>query len=327
MDLSVIVPVYNVEKYLVRCLDSIFNQQFSGTFEVIAIDDASTDGSKKLLQDYQKKEDRLKVIVHECNKKLSIARSTGIHSATGTYIMHIDADDWILPNTFNNLFKKCLKTGADVIEFGIIQKDSEGNSRLMNIIKEEIITNDKSRVQEYFCGSAVSKIVKRKLTKDLISGIIGVNSAEDLLYSFEILLKANTICLLPETYYVYFKNVESLTGTLLPQDYIQNQVIILNQMELIIKKYNVKQWLIDRFLNYYEKWIYLMIAQLHFGARINKYDYSEMLFHFRNVPIMKKSRVNKLESAMKNKYRCLIEVARRFSIRTALGVIYRHINS
>ena len=72
-NLSIIVPVYNVEKYLVRCLDSIFVQNFSGTFEVIAVDDASTDNSLEILKSYSKNESRLKIIEHKSNKNLSIS--------------------------------------------------------------------------------------------------------------------------------------------------------------------------------------------------------------------------------------------------------------
>ncbi len=323
MDISVVVPVYNVEKYLVRCLDSIFNQQFSGTFEVIAVDDASRDNSLQILQAYQRNEDRLRIITHESNKKLSIARSSGMNAANGDFIMHVDADDWILPNTFANLHSKCMKTNADVVEFGILQKDNEGNSKRMNIMENELLTTDKQKVQKYFVGSAVSKIVKRKLTENLISGTIGVNSAEDLLYSFEIFLKAKSIYLLPENYYVYYKNTESLTGTLKPAEYIQNQVIILNQIQLMVEKYKADLQLTEYILDYYEKWIYLMIAKIHFGHVENSGKNNEIILHFRNMRIMGQVRVKKLELSMTNKYRCLIEVARLFSIRTALGIVYR----
>jgi glycosyltransferase involved in cell wall biosynthesis len=323
VDISVIVPVYNVEKYLVRCLDSIFNQQFSGTFEVIAVDDASTDSSLQVLQAYQKNEDRLMVIAHDSNKKLSIARSSGMKVSKGDYIMHVDADDWLLPSTFESLHSKCKKTGADVVVFGIIQEDNAGNTWPGIIIKEELITTDKLMVQEYFFGSTVNKIVKRKLTENMISGTIGVNSSEDLLYSFEILLKASIIYSLPENFYVYFVNTESLTKTVQPEEYIQNQVIILNQIQLIVDKYKPGSQLTENVLNHNEKWLYPMIAQIQFGHQINRHKYLKIISRFRNIPIMSQARVNKLESAMTNKYRCLIEVAKRLGIRTAIGISYR----
>lgn len=100
MDISVIVPVYSVEEYLARCLDSIFSQHFSGLFEVIAVDDATTDRSLHILKSYQRTEPRLVVLTHEENKKLSIARTTGMNAARGDSIMHVDADDRLLSTSY-----------------------------------------------------------------------------------------------------------------------------------------------------------------------------------------------------------------------------------
>ena len=163
INISVIVPVYNVEKYLTRCLDSIFNQQFSGTFEVIAVDDCSTDNSLKLLYDYQCNEKRLTVIAHNRNKKLSIARSTGMKVAKGMYIMHVDSDDWILPNTFEKLFEKCNETNADVLVFNYRRENDQGQRYSNNEIKNNYVTNDKLKAQKYFFGATVNKIVKKEL--------------------------------------------------------------------------------------------------------------------------------------------------------------------
>lgn len=95
--ISVIIPVYNAEKYLEQCLDSVFEQ--SGTFEIIAVNDGSTDGSLGILQKYAKKHSNLK-IVNQKNKGIAGARNTGIEHATGKYITFVDDDDWIEPDAF-----------------------------------------------------------------------------------------------------------------------------------------------------------------------------------------------------------------------------------
>ena len=121
VDISIIVPVFNVRNYLLRCLDSIFSQQFDGVFEVIAVDDASTDGSLDILKRYQSSEPRLRLLEHELNKKLSSARSTGMKHAIGAYIMHVDSDDCLIPGALRRLHNYCLKYSPDIIVFNYIR--------------------------------------------------------------------------------------------------------------------------------------------------------------------------------------------------------------
>ncbi len=160
-DISVIVPVYNVQNYLVRCLDSIFNQEFSGIFEVIAVEDGSTDNSLQVLKDYREKQPRLRIIEHNRNKKLSIARRTGMDASSGDYIMHVDSDDWLLPDSLENLHNKCIETDADVIVFNYLRETIDGKQIRDMVIKKELITTDKKQVQRFFYGACWNKIVKK----------------------------------------------------------------------------------------------------------------------------------------------------------------------
>ena len=97
---SVIVPVYNVEKYLHRCLDSIINQTLK-EIEIICVNDCSTDSSLNILEDYKDKEDRIIIINHQKNLRLAAARNSGMKVAKGEYISFIDSDDYI-ENNFSN---------------------------------------------------------------------------------------------------------------------------------------------------------------------------------------------------------------------------------
>ena len=96
MKYSIIVPVYNVEQFLETCIESILHQNFID-YEIIAVNDGSTDGSKEILEDYLKKTERLKVI-HQRNKGLGGARNTGIQTATGDYLLLLDSDDYLEMN-------------------------------------------------------------------------------------------------------------------------------------------------------------------------------------------------------------------------------------
>ena len=104
--LSVIVPVYNVEKYLKRCLESILVQSWND-YEIILVDDGSTDSSAQICDVYAEKYEMIRVI-HKENKGLSDTRNRGIEEASGEYVYFPDSDDWLEPNTFSEL--------SDVIE-------------------------------------------------------------------------------------------------------------------------------------------------------------------------------------------------------------------
>jgi glycosyltransferase involved in cell wall biosynthesis len=314
MDISVIVPVYNVEKYLVRCLDSIFNQQFSGTYEVIAVDDSSTDNSLGILRSYQKKEKRLIVIAHDRNKTQSVARSSGMNASRGDYIMHVDSDDWLLPDALEILFLKCRETNADVLVFNFLIKEDRGKTINANHIKKELLTTNKIIVQKLFFGATINKIVKRELVKNMISGKTRVNTTEDLLYATEILLRAEKICLVPEVYYVYFRHNNSITATIDPEQNLKNQLIILKQLTKIARSYDLKGKLLSNILSYLENWLFLIIAQLHFSDQLYRDKNLEIISQIRSIPIISQALINRLELAMTNKYHLMTEARKLFRI-------------
>lgn len=322
-NISIIVPVYNVEKYLVRCLDSIFYQKFSGTLEVIAVNDGSTDGSLQILKSYRKKEDCLAIINHGVNKKLSIARATGMNVSKGEYIMHVDSDDYLLPNALENLYAKCVETDADVVVFNYINENSKGESKLVNIIKTEHISYDKVQIQSNFLGTCWNKIVKRSLTESLISGQVGLNTTEDLLYATEILLKARKICLTPKAYYVYFTNTKSLSVAINPDQLIERQIIILKQIKIITLKYAATSQFTNNILSYLEKNMHRAIAQSAFLVKGGSTQNNELINAFRSFPEMSNKRLNKLSLSMKNKYYSLIQVFIKFGVRHVLSIILR----
>ena len=102
--ISVIVPVYNVEKYLNKCIDSIINQTYKN-LEIILVDDGSQDSSGKICDEYTKKDNRIKVI-HKENGGVSSARNIGLNNATGEWIAFIDADDWVDEEYLQTLFNR-----------------------------------------------------------------------------------------------------------------------------------------------------------------------------------------------------------------------------
>lgn len=130
--ISIIVPVYNSEKYLKDCLDSCISQTLSD-IEIICVDDCSTDNSLEILEEYKTKDSRVKVFYHETNKKQGAARNTGIKNAAGEYIWFIDSDDFIDKNACQLLYDTIKKHNVDLLSFcGISFSDADNGSQLFN---------------------------------------------------------------------------------------------------------------------------------------------------------------------------------------------------
>lgn len=124
MKLSVTVPVYNVEPYLRRCVDSILSQTYTD-FELILVDDGSTDGCPAICDEYARQDGRIRVI-HKMNGGLSAARNAGLDIAQGEYIGFVDSDDYIRPDMYEILIQKAEETGAEIAAIGYTEVDEDG---------------------------------------------------------------------------------------------------------------------------------------------------------------------------------------------------------
>lgn len=168
MDISVIVPVYNVEKYLDDCLNSIINQNFKGSYEIICVNDGSTDNSLLILQQYQRKYPRIKIISQD-NKGLSAARNTGLKYANGKYVFFIDSDDFLIDNdVFETIYNESELNQLDVLvaDFEFIYEDRKKNYRIKrkNIIKNRVMTG-KDFYDIGMKTSSIRSVVWNKLYK------------------------------------------------------------------------------------------------------------------------------------------------------------------
>lgn len=112
-DISVVVPIYNVEKYLDKCVNSLLNQTIKN-IEIILVDDGTPDNSGKIADEYERKYDNIKVI-HQKNSGLGPARNTGIENATGQYIGFVDSDDWVEKSMYERLLNKAKENNADIV--------------------------------------------------------------------------------------------------------------------------------------------------------------------------------------------------------------------
>lgn len=160
--ISVIVPVYNSKMYLSRCFDSILAQTYE-QFELLIINDGSTDGGGEICDSYEKKDCRIKVF-HTDNKGVSAARNLGLNHAVGDYISFVDSDDWIEPFFFEALVKKAKETNADVVECGWF---NEYPNKTVEKKKNDVILSGKEAVRALLHGQMLTflwnKLWRRQL--------------------------------------------------------------------------------------------------------------------------------------------------------------------
>ena len=158
----------------------------------------------------------------------------------------------------------------------------------------------------------------------MISGQVGVNNGEDLIYATEILLRAKKICLIPESYYVYFVNTESLTRTINSEQFLKTSILVLIQLNNIVSKYQSDKRFNSYLMNYFEKFIYLESAKIHLTKKSDFTASNKLLIQdLFKVPLMTKARIKRLELSIKNKYVNIFEVAIRCGIKTSLSLILR----
>lgn len=213
MLLSVIIPIYNVEKYLARCLDSVINQSYSN-LEIILINDGTPDNSVEIAEFYAQKDQRIS-IYHQKNAGLSEARNTGMRYATGEYIAFLDSDDWLEPDAYEHLVAILEENDADIAVGRTIRtvekKDHEFVKPMIAVL------NQKEYIRKYFkIGSqTIEYYVWNKLYKrEIIEGTEQPKGlyAEDVPSMFMYLLKASKIVVSNKVIHNYFVNQKGLSA-------------------------------------------------------------------------------------------------------------------
>ena len=210
--ISVIVPVYNVQKYLPMCLNSVLAQTF-GDFEVICVDDGSTDDSLKILQEYAAKDKRIKVI-HQENQGVSAARNCGLSFAIGHYIYFMDSDDFISQKCFEKAAEIIDRYSPDCVMFDY-REVSE--NEILNDDAPEVKVQKLENPFELFMQKH-SPIYSNLWTKIYKTGIIGKQCfdenmiyGEDLWFNIQFLSKAQKFYYIRQQMYGYVKHENSIT--------------------------------------------------------------------------------------------------------------------
>ena len=209
--LSVIIPVYNVEPYLEQCLDSVVNQTYKN-LEIICINDGSTDNSLKILEKYQKKDERIKLI-NQKNKGLSEARNAGLDVATGEYIAFVDSDDYLELNAYEEAMKVMLADrSVDLVEFNVRSFTNENSQilvRNVEYVNQQQVLNFKLKKH---AGYVWNKIYKHSIINKQRVRFIPNLIHEDTFFSIAYIISCNQKYFLDKKLYNYRKRHNSILG-------------------------------------------------------------------------------------------------------------------
>lgn len=211
--ISVIVPIYNVEKYLDRCVDSIINQTYKN-LEIILVDDGSPDNCPKMCDDYAEKDSRIKV-VHKENGGLSDARNVGMEVATGEYVSFIDSDDYVSLDFYETLLETIVDNDSDIVECGVVkfyenEKFDKYNDDLKVTNYDTVDALDGLINENPFKQHVWNKLYKSNIALDIPYAVGKLN--EDEFWTYQIFGKAKKVTRINKTMYYYFQRGSSIMG-------------------------------------------------------------------------------------------------------------------
>lgn len=213
--ISIIVPVYNVEKYVEKCIQSLINQSYKN-IEIILVDDGSNDRSNKIIDEYAKADSRI-LTIHQKNKGVSAARNAGLKVATGEYVGFVDPDDYVDYQMYETMLKKIELNMSDLAVCGFSKVTELSDKEEIFEIKDELLSPKKC-VEDLFDfrgGYAIKPSVWNKLfRRDKIGDLkfdenIGIS--EDLKFVVQYILKCNSIVYVKQAFYKNLQRDGSIT--------------------------------------------------------------------------------------------------------------------
>lgn len=269
---SVVLPIYNVEKYLNRCLDSVMNQTYEN-LEIILVDDGSPDNCPRICDKWAKNDKRIKV-VHKRNAGLGEARNSGLDVATGDYICFFDSDDYIDKRLFEEACNVIISEKPDLIEFGRHNVDKNGNvirtfipktvsakyegkEVMTKFLPELICTDPKTGIASDLLMSAWCCLYRRQLLVDCKFHFVSERQyiSEDVYSLMGLMPNVHSVCIVEKAYYFYCENGQSLTHVYRP-DRFEKLVDFQQKLELLCSsdlyndevRYRIKRPFLDNLL-------------------------------------------------------------------------------
>lgn len=251
---SIIVPVYNTGKFLYRCVDSILKQTFAD-FELFLVNDGSTDDSGAVCDEFAGRDHRVRVI-HQKNQGQSVARNNAIAQMQGQWVLFVDSDDWIHPESLERLYNAARDNGTKISIAGYAETTGQDPEILPEQLKVELWTPKDFYIQRYIHATLpVMKLIHRDCLGDLRFPVGKYIDDEYIVY--RILFTQERLAVIPAPFYAYFVNVDSLTkrpwnpGRLDAWQAFEEQIVFFEAMgdkDLIYRRY--REYLENALANY-----------------------------------------------------------------------------
>ena len=327
---SVIIPVYNVEKYLHRCVDSVLNQTFTD-FECILVDDGSPDRCPQICDEYAKKDKRIKVI-HKQNKGPSDARNAGLDIAIGNYIYFVDGDDYVELSLLERLLEEIRNSGADVIAFGYRKEYEDTNlSCDVKFMPFEYKLESQQDYLDFICKIVLPRTVNWEVCFKLFkTSIIRENQvkfcnksniAEDLHFFLCYLLSTKKVKVIDDVLYHYTRQSNSITHSIIKPRI--NEYVDLNENFYNYIRYKGYRFLIDR----YYMLFYIIMSNAYW--QFNNNDIQESMIGVENKYFLRKNLIRIVMNAKEmsiyfdtNKNNIICENA-NFLLHTSNTIIFK----
>lgn len=280
IEVSVIVPIYNVELYIEKCIKSILNQTFR-QFELILINDGSCDNSLEICKKY-KNDFRVRIITQP-NKGLSEARNTGIRVARGKYLFFIDGDDYVNARLLDELYREIVLEKADIVQCGFIWVMENGElkeERYKGCVSKKVIYQD-SWYNEYERNNLLFTCAWNKLYKKTLFNNIRYPKGkitEDEYVLFPLFCKVRKVVIVNQPFYYYVQRKSGLSGTAKMEQRVENYLDYSSKRLKLLKKKNKE---------FYEKYLYM-----HFqGLKYYEGLITESQLDYKLVQIMKRKSI------------------------------------
>ena len=229
---SVIIPAYNAATCIKKCLESIIAQTIFEQLEIIIVNDGSTDNTGQVLETYNRQYSNISVLTIP-NGGVSNARNVGIKHAEGSYITFVDADDWVDPLCYENMFKNAIETQADIVAAGIIINKKKTQFSIRRITEQNRVEDNVNALKSFLLGildvHVVDKLFRTSIVKKN-SFEQNITIGEDRLFLVDCLLQSKSISFMYEAFYHYYQNEQSVmhqnvsAATIQCIDYVTNKV-------------------------------------------------------------------------------------------------------
>lgn len=241
MKLSIVIPTYNAEPYLVRCLTSCINQNLPlSDYEIIVINDGSIDGSLTVATEMAQNYSNIQVFSQK-NQGLSMARNNGVAKATGEFVWFVDADDWIEKNCLSDIFKICTENGLDMLSFCASDvKDGTTRRRFNYMLGNKVVTGKEVLDYAIFPPCAPFSVYRKKFLVDnglcFYPGIFHEDSEfQPRAYYF-----ATRVCLVDDIYYYVYHSPNSIGRSYNPKKAF-DQIIVMRSLDKFVKAHRISQ--------------------------------------------------------------------------------------